>query len=150
MFKLNTDYESSLKHFQLALIDSSPCSLSKAEIRFHIAHLHEIQHKYRAAKEAYEHLLQTDNLPATVKASALRQLGWMHHTAEQLGEKSQRESCAIQCLQKSLEVDPNSGQSWYYLGRCFSSIGKVHDAFVSYRQSIDKSEASADTWCSIG
>uniref|UniRef100_A0AAJ7UES0 [histone H3]-trimethyl-L-lysine(27) demethylase n=1 Tax=Petromyzon marinus TaxID=7757 RepID=A0AAJ7UES0_PETMA len=150
MFKLNTDYETSLKHFQLALIDSSPCSLSKAEIRFHIAHLHEIQHKYRAAKEAYEHLLQTDNLPATVKASALRQLGWMHHTAEQLGEKSQRESCAIQCLQKSLEVDPNSGQSWYYLGRCFSSIGKVHDAFVSYRQSIDKSEASADTWCSIG
>ncbi|XP_075914449.1 histone demethylase UTY-like [Petromyzon marinus] len=65
MFKLNTDYETSLKHFQLALIDSSPCSLSKAEIRFHIAHLHEIQHKYRAAKEAYEHLLQTDNLPAT-------------------------------------------------------------------------------------
>lgn len=34
--------------------------------------------------------------------------------------------------------------------RCYSSIGKVHDAFVSYRHSIDKSEASADTWCSIG
>ena len=34
--------------------------------------------------------------------------------------------------------------------RCFSGIGKVHDAFVSYRHSIDKSEASADTWCSIG
>ncbi|KAJ8310175.1 hypothetical protein KUTeg_012040 [Tegillarca granosa] len=36
----------------------------------------------------------------------------------------------------------------YY--RCFSGLGKVHDAFVSYRNSIDKSEASADTWCSIG
>eukprot|EP00073_Rattus_norvegicus_P042096 XP_008771921.1 PREDICTED: histone demethylase UTY-like isoform X3 [Rattus norvegicus] len=34
--------------------------------------------------------------------------------------------------------------------RCYSCIGKVQDAFVSYRQSIDKSEASADTWCSIG
>ncbi|KAL4844478.1 hypothetical protein H8958_013159, partial [Nasalis larvatus] len=33
---------------------------------------------------------------------------------------------------------------------CYSSIGKVQDAFISYRQSIDKSEASADTWCSIG
>ncbi|XP_064871289.1 histone demethylase UTY-like [Oncorhynchus nerka] len=31
MFKVNTDYESSLKHFQLALIDSNPCTLSKAE-----------------------------------------------------------------------------------------------------------------------
>jgi len=38
----------------------------------------------------------------------------------------------------------------YIFCRCLSSIGKVHDAFVSYRHSIDKSEASADTWCSIG
>ncbi|XP_072555680.1 lysine-specific demethylase 6A isoform X1 [Paramormyrops kingsleyae] len=74
----------------------------------------------------------------------------MHHTVEQLGDKASKDSYAIQCLQKSLEADPNSGQSWYFLGRCYSSIGKVQDAFISYRQSIDKSEASADTWCSIG
>uniref|UniRef100_A0A4W5KNX4 [histone H3]-trimethyl-L-lysine(27) demethylase n=1 Tax=Hucho hucho TaxID=62062 RepID=A0A4W5KNX4_9TELE len=138
MFKVNTDYESSLKHFQLALIDSNPCTLSKAES------------KYRAAKEAYESLLQTEDLPAQVKATTLQQLGWMHHTVEQLGDRANKDSYAIQCLQKSLEADPNSGQSWYFLGRCYSSIGKVQDAFVSYRQSIDKSEASADTWCSIG
>uniref|UniRef100_A0A3Q3APW9 [histone H3]-trimethyl-L-lysine(27) demethylase n=1 Tax=Kryptolebias marmoratus TaxID=37003 RepID=A0A3Q3APW9_KRYMA len=150
MFKVNTDFESSLKHFQLALIDSNLCTLSKAEIQFHIAHLYEIQKKYRAAKEAYENLLQTENLPAQVKATTLQQLGWMHHTVEQLGDKDTKDSYAIQCLQKSLEADPNSGQSWYLLGRCYSSIGKVQDAFISYRQSIDKSEASADTWCSIG
>ncbi|KAM8857771.1 lysine-specific demethylase 6A [Synchiropus picturatus] len=150
MFKVNTDYESSLKHFQLALLDSNLCTLSKAEIQFHIAHLYEIQKKYRAAKEAYESLLQTENLPAQVKASTLQQLGWMHHMVEQLGDKGAKDSYAIQCLQKSLEADPNSGQSWYFLGRCYSSIGKVQDAFISYRQSIDKSEASADTWCSIG
>ncbi|KFW02383.1 Lysine-specific demethylase 6A, partial [Fulmarus glacialis] len=77
-------------------------------------------------------------------------VGWMHHTVDQLGDKATKESYAIQYLQKSLEADPNSGQSWYFLGRCYSSIGKVQDAFISYRQSIDKSEASADTWCSIG
>uniref|UniRef100_A0A4W5KEJ0 [histone H3]-trimethyl-L-lysine(27) demethylase n=1 Tax=Hucho hucho TaxID=62062 RepID=A0A4W5KEJ0_9TELE len=104
----------------------------------------------RAAKEAYESLLQTENLPAQVKATTLQQLGWMHHTVELLGDKGSKDSYAIQCLQKSLEADPNSGQSWYFLGRCYSSIGKVQDAFISYRQSIDKSEASADTWCSIG
>ncbi|CAL8308348.1 unnamed protein product [Merluccius merluccius] len=150
MFKVNTDYESSLKHFQLALIDSNPCTLSKAEIQFHIAHLYEIQKRYRAAKEAYESLLQTEDLPAQVKATTLQQLGWMHHTVEQLGDRATKDSYDIQCLQKSLEADPNSGQSWYFLGRCYSSIGKVQDAFISYRQSIDKSEASADTWCSIG
>ncbi|XP_030896489.1 lysine-specific demethylase 6A isoform X11 [Leptonychotes weddellii] len=74
----------------------------------------------------------------------------MHHTVDLLGDKATKESYAIQYLQKSLEADPNSGQSWYFLGRCYSSIGKVQDAFISYRQSIDKSEASADTWCSIG
>ncbi|XP_074915622.1 lysine-specific demethylase 6A isoform X6 [Chelonoidis abingdonii] len=150
MFKVNTDYESSLKHFQLALVDSNPCTLSNAEIQFHIAHLYEIQRKYHSAKEAYEQLLQTENLSVQVKATVLQQLGWMHHTVDQLGDKATKESYAIQYLQKSLEADPNSGQSWYFLGRCFSSIGKVQDAFISYRQSIDKSEASADTWCSIG
>uniref|UniRef100_A0A7N6BU72 [histone H3]-trimethyl-L-lysine(27) demethylase n=1 Tax=Anabas testudineus TaxID=64144 RepID=A0A7N6BU72_ANATE len=145
MFKVNTDYESSLKHFQLALIDSNPCTLSKAESKQYPCSI-----KYRAAKEAYESLLQTEDLPAQVKATTLQQLGWMHHTVEQLGDRATRDSYAIQCLQKSLEADPNSGQSWYFLGRCYSSIGKVQDAFISYRQSIDKSEASADTWCSIG
>ncbi|KAF7660678.1 hypothetical protein LDENG_00277840 [Lucifuga dentata] len=145
MFKVNTDYESSLKHFQLALIDSNPCTLSKAETLISPA-----PKRYRAAKEAYESLLQMADLPAQVKATTLQQLGWMHHTVEQLGDRASRDSYAIQCLQKSLEADPNSGQSWYFLGRCYSSIGKVQDAFISYRQSIDKSEASADTWCSIG
>ncbi|XP_069429675.1 lysine-specific demethylase 6A-like isoform X1 [Ovis canadensis] len=150
MFKVNTDYESSLKHFQLALIDSNPCTLSSVEIQFHIAHLYETQRMYHSAKEAYEQLLQTENLPAQVKATVLQQLGWMHHNVDLLGDQATKESCAIQYLQKSLEADPNSGQSWYFLGRCYSSIGKVQDAFISYRQSIDKSEASADTWCSIG
>ncbi|XP_078514437.1 lysine-specific demethylase 6A isoform X2 [Lissotriton helveticus] len=150
MFKANTDYESSLKHFKLAMVDCNSSTLSKPEIQFHIAHLYETQRKYHSAKEAYEQLLQTENLPAQVKATVLQQLGWMHHTGDQLGEKVTKESYAIQYLQKSLEADPNSGQSWYFLGRCYSSIGKVQDAFISYRQSIDKSEASADTWCSIG
>nr|XP_015845744.1 lysine-specific demethylase 6A isoform X12 [Peromyscus maniculatus bairdii] len=150
MFKVNTDYESSLKHFQLALVDCNPCTLSNAEIQFHIAHLYETQRKYHSAKDAYEQLLQTENISAQVKATVLQQLGWMHHTVDLLGDKATKESYAIQYLQKSLEADPNSGQSWYFLGRCYSSIGKVQDAFISYRQSIDKSEASADTWCSIG
>uniref|UniRef100_A0A3B5MRQ2 [histone H3]-trimethyl-L-lysine(27) demethylase n=1 Tax=Xiphophorus couchianus TaxID=32473 RepID=A0A3B5MRQ2_9TELE len=151
MFKVNTDYESSLKHFQLALIDSNPCTLSKAESkppRFLFTYI--LCKRFGASKEAYETLLQTEDLPAQVKATTLQQLGWMHHTVEQLGDKASRDSYAIQCLQKSVEADPNSGQSWYFLGRCYASIGKVQDAFVSYRQSIDKSEASADTWCSIG
>ncbi|KAM8750136.1 lysine-specific demethylase 6A-like isoform 1-T1 [Rhynchonycteris naso] len=150
MFKVNTDYESSLKHFQLALIDSNPCTLSSVEIQFHIAHLYETQQKYHFAKEAYEQLLQTENLSSQVKATVLQQLGWMYHNGDLLGDRTTKDSYAIQYLQKSLEADPNSGQSWYLLGRCYSSIGKVQDAFISYRQSIDKSEASADTWCSIG
>lgn len=43
--------------------------------------------------------------------------GWMHHTVEQLGDKANKNSYAIQCLQKSLEADPSSGQTWYFLGR---------------------------------
>uniref|UniRef100_A0A8C8M6T0 [histone H3]-trimethyl-L-lysine(27) demethylase n=1 Tax=Oncorhynchus tshawytscha TaxID=74940 RepID=A0A8C8M6T0_ONCTS len=124
MFKGNTNYKSSLKHFQLALIDSNPCTLSKAESKNHyipISLFYTHTQKFRTAKEAYENLLQTENLPAQVKAATLQQLGWMHHTVERLGDPGSKDSYAIQCLQKSLEADPNSGQSWYFLGR---NLGK--------------------------
>lgn len=77
-------------------------------------------------------------------------LGWMYHCVESFGDKKQRESCAILCLQKSIEANPNSGQTLYLLGRCYGGINKVHDAFIAYRNSVEKSEGNADTWCSIG
>ncbi|ESO83791.1 hypothetical protein LOTGIDRAFT_132923, partial [Lottia gigantea] len=149
MFKSNGNYKSSLKHFRLAEKDSSECTLSKQEIQLNIAHLLEVEGEHKQAKEVYEKLLTAEDLTKTVKATALRQLGWLYHSIESFGEKAYRETRAIQYLQKSLELDPN-GQTSYLLGRCFSSAGKVHDAFLYYRHSIDKSEANADTWCSIG
>ncbi|CAL1276391.1 unnamed protein product [Larinioides sclopetarius] len=150
MFKVLEDYESAHKHFQLVLADSSPCSLSKAEIAFHIGHLYELQGKHKSAKEAYEHLLEQKDISQVLRAETCKQLGWMHHTVEALGEKPQRQALALHYLQKSIESDPTNGQSLYFLGRCYASLGKVHDAFVSYRSSVDKAEANSDTWCSIG
>lgn len=74
----------------------------------------------------------------------------MHHCVESLGERNQRELQAIQYLQQAIEADHKSGQSLYLLGRCYASIGKVHEAFLAYRNSVDKTEGNADTWCSIG
>lgn len=39
-----------------------------------------LQKRYRAAKEAYESLLQTENLSAQVKATTLQQLGKTTHS----------------------------------------------------------------------
>ncbi|XP_057302437.1 lysine-specific demethylase 6A-like [Hydractinia symbiolongicarpus] len=150
MFKSLNNFDASLKHFQLALLDSSPCSLSKVEIRFHIAHLFEIQSKYELAKEAYQAIIAAPGMPQNIQSVAWRQLGWMHHSHHQLGEKTQRIQQAVQCLQRSLELDTSSGSSWYFLGRCYAQLGKIHDAFTAYRHAIDKAEANADTWCSIG
>lgn len=74
----------------------------------------------------------------------------MYHCSEYFGDKRQRESYAILCLQKAIEANPKSGQSLYLLGRCYAGINKVHDAFIAYRNSVEKSEGNADTWCSIG
>ena len=74
----------------------------------------------------------------------------MNQTVDSLGEKSQRESYAIECLKQSIEADGSSGQNLYFLGRCYASSEKVHDAFIAYRNSVDKTEANSDTWCSIG
>ncbi|KAI8772287.1 lysine-specific demethylase 6A-like isoform X4 [Biomphalaria glabrata] len=150
MFKVLKQYDNSLKHFKLTLADSNPCISSQAEIKLHIAHLYEIQGKSKQAKEAYEQFIQGDNLTPTLKAAALRHLGWLYYTVSQLADKNVRENLAIQHLKASVDIDSSNGQAWYLLGRCFSGVGRVHDAFDAYRQSIDKSEANADTWCSIG
>ncbi|XP_004522757.1 lysine-specific demethylase 6A isoform X1 [Ceratitis capitata] len=150
MLKVFGEYKLSLKHLKLAQIDNSPCTFSKLQIKFHIAHLYEVHNKYKAAKEAYEHLLNSKELTLELKADIYRQLGWMYHCVESLGEKKQRDNYAIICLQKSIEANPKSGQSLYLLGRCYAGINKVHDAFIAYRNSVEKSEGNADTWCSIG
>jgi len=41
----------------------------------------------------------------------------MYHTVESLGDSQTRESAAINYLRRSIEVEPTSGQSWYFLGR---------------------------------
>ncbi|KAI1285969.1 Lysine-specific demethylase 6A [Halotydeus destructor] len=150
IFKVLQDYPSSLKHFKLALADSNPCSFDKTEINFHIAHLYENQGKLKLANECYERLLTNANLSVALRADILKQLGWMHHVEDSLGEKHQRQNYALNCLKGSIDADGSSGQSLYFLGRCYASLGKVHDAFISYRNSVDKTEANADTWCSIG
>ncbi|XP_031516918.1 histone demethylase UTY isoform X8 [Papio anubis] len=151
MFKVNTDYKSSLKHFQLALIDCNPCTLSSAEIQFHIAHLYETQRKYHSAKEAYEQLLQMENLPAQVKATVLQQLGWMHHNMDIVGDKASKESYAIQYLQKSLEADPNSGQSWYFLGSVlYQQQNQPMDALQAYICAVQLDHGHAAAWMDLG
>lgn len=109
-----------------------------------------MQNNYKKAKEGYEQLLGDKQLTQQLKADVFRQLAWMLHCVESLGEKRARETLAISCLNKSIEADSKSGQSLYLLGRCFAGVNKVHDAFIAYRNSVEKSEGNADTWCSIG
>ena len=148
--KMKNDFDGSLKHFTLAKTDSSECTFAPLEIEFHIAHLFEVCGKYMEAKQRYDVLLSDPGLPLQLRADILRQIGWMFHSVEEFGDKTQRVEQAVFHLQKSIESDPKSGQSLYLLGRCYASIGKVHDAFIAYRNSVDKSESNADTWCSIG
>ncbi|XP_032584284.1 lysine-specific demethylase 6A isoform X3 [Drosophila mojavensis] len=150
MLKVNGDFRSALKHFQLALADSSPSTFSDLQVKFQIAHLYEVQNKHKAAKESYEFILNDKNISLDLKADIYRQLGWMYHCVECLGEKKERESKALRFLQKSIEAEPKCGQSLYLLGRCYAGVNKVHDAFLAYRNSVEKSEGNADTWCSIG
>lgn len=130
---------------------SSCVSPDVPPVKFHISHVYEIQGKHKLAKESYERLLAEPNISGSLKADVHRQLGWMHHTIESLGDsKHERQSYSLDSLQRSIESNASSGQNLYFLGRCYASLGKVHDAFLAYRNSVDKTEANADTWCSIG
>jgi histone demethylase len=108
----------SLKYFKLAEEDVGPCSFTNLEIRFHVAHLHEVKGDSARAREIYEELLKEPNLASNLKADIYRQLGWMFHGVDSFGDKQVRIPLAIQYLQKSIDADSKSGQSLYLLGRC--------------------------------
>jgi len=75
MKKISGDFHASVKQLKLALADQSPCTLSPFEIRFHIAHLHEINDKPKLAKGFYEQLLKEKDLPSQLRADVGRHIG---------------------------------------------------------------------------
>uniref|UniRef100_A0A914RBJ8 TPR_REGION domain-containing protein n=1 Tax=Parascaris equorum TaxID=6256 RepID=A0A914RBJ8_PAREQ len=79
-------------------------------------------------------------------------IGWICYRRECTADTRHQKICeAEQYLIQSRELEPSCGKTYYYLGRCYGELPeRAHDAFTNYRQSIDKSEADADTWCSIG
>lgn len=169
IFKATGQFELSEKHFKLAISDTRPESgtSSNLELEFHLAHLAEIQGKIKQARDAYERLLQENNLPSQLSANIHRQLGWMyfqtdidplstsHNSKQQQFNPNQSAShtnkidAALNHLNIAYRTD-NDSRTSYYLGRCFTTIGKFQNAFASYRSVIDREESTADTWCSIG
>uniref|UniRef100_A0A8C0J262 [histone H3]-trimethyl-L-lysine(27) demethylase n=1 Tax=Chelonoidis abingdonii TaxID=106734 RepID=A0A8C0J262_CHEAB len=75
----------------------------------------------------------------------------MHHTVDQLGDKATKESYAIQYLQKSLEADPNSGQSWYFLGSVlYQQQNQPMDALQAYICAVQLDHGHAAAWMDLG
>lgn len=168
IFKSKDRYNLSEKHFNLAINDTRPNSgtSTKQELEFHLAHLYEVQGKLKQAKEAYEKLLQENDLPHQLSANIHRQLGWMYLYSDV--EASPRNNSrkqnmfshqnalqnggidtALNYLNTSYRTDKDPKTS-YYLGRCYTNIGKYQDAFELYRSVKDREESTADTWCSFG
>uniref|UniRef100_A0A1I7Y2W8 JmjC domain-containing protein n=1 Tax=Steinernema glaseri TaxID=37863 RepID=A0A1I7Y2W8_9BILA len=155
-YKALEKYTLALKHLQLAFEDAREAKfLSKIQLRFHIAHCYDVAGDLTRATEEYR-LLEADKRiepHSLLRANVYRQLGWIsyrlaYRTSEQrLANVNEAE----QYLARAKEIAQNCGRTYYYLGRCYGELpSRAHDAFSHYRSSIDKSEADADTWCSIG
>lgn len=177
IFKSTGRYKLSEKHFNLAINDTRPDSgtSSKLELRFHLAHLYEIQGKLKQANDAYEKLLQEKDLPPSLSANIHRQLGWILYRAgskdliidaqhnpvsrnrkdnmfdhqNMLAQDPHKIEAALNYLNTSQRTH-NDSRTSYYLGRCLANVGRFQDAFAAFRDVIDRDESTADTWCSIG
>ena len=77
--------------------------------------------------------------------------GWLYHTVPQVASHGETPNIkAIELLKLAVGANPSCGQAWYFLGRCHADQGQFKEAFVAYRQSINKVEKQPDTWCAIG
>jgi len=94
MYKVFNEWETALKHLKHAYSDVSLSTFSKLEsmfkfllfsthfiylfiflVSFHIAHLYEVQGKYKLAKDHYEQLLNDSKITVHLRADICRQLG---------------------------------------------------------------------------
>lgn len=57
---------------------------------------------------------------------------------------------SVKFTNKIVLISNDFTNSEYWYNNLFFSFEQVHEAFLSYRSSVDKQEANADTWCSIG
>ncbi|KAK6112128.1 JmjC domain hydroxylase family protein [Brugia pahangi] len=148
-------FELAVKHFTAALNDSRESTfLTKVELRFNIAHCYDIAGDLDRAATEYRTILNDHSvqLTSSLQAQILRQLGWLCYREDCPPiQRPQKIFEAENYLIQSKDLEPTCGKTYYYLGRCYGELqDRAHDAFVYYRHSIDKSEADADTWCSIG
>ncbi|KAG7311011.1 hypothetical protein JYU34_003864 [Plutella xylostella] len=151
MFKARRHWAAAAAHLRRSrLAPQQDATFTRLELSFHAAHFLEARGLRKSARDSYERLLKEPHLSASLKADVCRQLGWLFHRCVSLGEPPARARAAIWCLQRAVAAEPDSGAGLYLLGRTFAAQGKVHDAFIAYRNSVEKSEGNADTWCSIG
>uniref|UniRef100_A0A0N4ZK20 JmjC domain-containing protein n=1 Tax=Parastrongyloides trichosuri TaxID=131310 RepID=A0A0N4ZK20_PARTI len=147
IYQLQFNFNRAVKHLSIAQSFSKEgYVLSKEEIRFSIAHCYECAGDSDKARSEYKNILDelSNNIPSTVQAAIYRQLGWLNYKSGNIKEASE-------LLEKSQTINPNCGRTAYFLGRLNSEAkDKAHFAFTQYRQSFDKGESEADTWCSIG
>ena len=161
LYKQSGDYSSSLKHFQRASGDvTSTCSLTRLEISYLIAFVHEQQGHLTKAESLYEKLLQEPEITSSkLESKVLRQLGWLNFYATLVNTSSNENPTfdrinqitkAIKTLEQACKADPSCGITYYYLGRCYAALRKHTEAFYTYRNCVDKLDQNADVWCSIG
>uniref|UniRef100_A0A0N5AKW0 JmjC domain-containing protein n=1 Tax=Syphacia muris TaxID=451379 RepID=A0A0N5AKW0_9BILA len=134
--------------------------LPKIELHFQIAHCYDCAGDLEKAFTEYRTLLSDPNTQLKGLVVELFEiickhdysLGWIcYRTDCPRQNRPQKILDAEGYLIQSRDLEPSCGKTYYYLGRCYGELPeRARDAFVNYRESIDKSEADADTWCSIG
>jgi len=145
IYKQQQRYDQSLKRFQ-TILDCPPAPLGQADIWFQIGHVYELTKEFTLAKDAYERVLKI----APQHAKVLQQLGWLyhHHKDAKLGLGNQ--GVAISFLMNSIDADPQDGQTWYLLGRCYMAQQKFRKAYDAYQQAVYRDGQNPTFWCSIG
>eukprot|EP01114_Cavostelium_apophysatum_P002663 TRINITY_DN1235_c0_g1_i4.p1 TRINITY_DN1235_c0_g1~~TRINITY_DN1235_c0_g1_i4.p1 ORF type:complete len:677 (-),score=191.42 TRINITY_DN1235_c0_g1_i4:966-2996(-) len=141
IYKQQLKYDQALECFRYILA-KPPRPLTQGDIYFQIGHVYELQKDFNSAKESYEKVLkETPN-----HAKALQQLGWLYHSNTSIGHQD----VAINYLMRSIDTDPNDGQTWYLLGRCYMAQQQYRKAYDAYQQAVYRDGRNPTFWCSIG
>ena len=75
-------------------------------------------------------MIKDESRTAEIESVCHTTLGWMLFRCSSLGEREERIRAAIGHLNRATQIDDTNGQSWYYLGRCYSALRDVNSVLL--------------------
>eukprot|EP00301_Raphidiophrys_heterophryoidea_P025308 c8462_g1_i1.p1 GENE.c8462_g1_i1~~c8462_g1_i1.p1 ORF type:complete len:485 (-),score=142.03 c8462_g1_i1:448-1869(-) len=129
-----------------SILDNAPAPLTRVDILFEIAQVHELHNEPKLAKHMYQQIVGMTQSDDKQRAKALARYGWVCGSSKSLRTLL----IAQESIENALAIDGDDVVSWVMLVRVLERAHNTNKAFAICQHAIGRHCASGLLWCELG